>query len=160
MRRKDKEITDKALIEKILKDAVICRIAMADGEQPYIVPMNFGYDGQYLYLHCAREGRKLELLRNNNRVCFEVEEDTAIIASGNACDWTMKYLCVIGTGRAVLVQDNDEKRQAFEIIMRKYSRIMEGESARTSFEFPDKLLNAVEVLRIEIEELSGKKSGM
>ncbi len=83
MRRKDKEITDKRGIEEILRKALVCRVAMCNGESPYCVPMNFCYMNGSLYLHSAKEGKKLEILRRNNRVCFEVDVDVSPITEGH-----------------------------------------------------------------------------
>jgi hypothetical protein len=65
MRRSDKEIKDPQIIQKIFKDAEVCRIALCDGEKPYLVPMNFGYSENRLYLHSATDGRKIDILRKN-----------------------------------------------------------------------------------------------
>ena len=72
MRRRDKEITDQAELRRILQDARVCRLAMCDGDRPYLVPMSFALDGDDLVLHSARSGRKLEVLARNPAVCFEV----------------------------------------------------------------------------------------
>jgi len=73
MRRKEKEITNRPEIDTILKGAQVCRLALARENEPYLVPVFFGYDGSRLYFHTAREGRKLDFVAANNRVCFEVE---------------------------------------------------------------------------------------
>ena len=72
MRRKDKEITDIKEIEEIIKKADCCRIALVDNDEPYIVPVNFGYERNTLYFHGALEGRKAEIIRKNNNICFEL----------------------------------------------------------------------------------------
>lgn len=76
MRRKDREITDEEAIEEIVKSCKICHVSMADGGEPYVVPLSFGYERQgrklTLYFHSAREGRKLDILHKNHRVCFEM----------------------------------------------------------------------------------------
>jgi hypothetical protein len=79
MRRKDKEISDIALIEDIITKARVCRLALYDNARPYIVPLCFGYKDNILYFHSAPEGKKLSLLRNNNRVCFEFDTDHELV---------------------------------------------------------------------------------
>ena len=70
MRRKDKEITDTAIIEEILSKATVCRLGLCEENQPYVVPLCFGYEDNALYFHCANHGKKLVILRKNNNVCF------------------------------------------------------------------------------------------
>ena len=75
MRRKDLEVSERAEVEAILAEATVCRLAMCDGDQPYVVPLSFGYRDGTLYFHTAMEGKKLCILAKNNRVCFEVDVD-------------------------------------------------------------------------------------
>ena len=65
MRRKECEVTDTAVIQRILGRAALCRVAMVDGNEPYLVPMNCGWDGEHLLLHAAVQGRKVDILRAN-----------------------------------------------------------------------------------------------
>ncbi|HEX3002087.1 MAG TPA: pyridoxamine 5'-phosphate oxidase family protein [Methanoregula sp.] len=73
MRRKDREITDRAEMEAILAEAQVCRLALADGNAPYIVPLCFGYENNTLWIHSARDGKKVELIRKNPQCCVEVD---------------------------------------------------------------------------------------
>ena len=148
MRRKELEITDRAAIDDILARAQVCRVAMADGGQPYVVPLNFGYDGRALYLHCAKEGRKLEILRKNPLVCFEVDIDHKLVIGDKACARTMKYSSVIGFGRAEILEPGGEKKKGLELLLDHYG----GSDAPLA----DKMVDAVEVIRIDIESLTGK----
>jgi hypothetical protein len=151
LRKKEKEIKDRREIEAILQKASVCRLAMADGGEPYVVPLNFGYEGDCLYFHCAREGRKIDIIRRNDRVCFEVETDVQVIPAEKPCGWTTRFRCVIGRGRAVLVDDPAEKRRGLEVLMRHYGG-PEGP-------FPDEVLAKTAVIRVDIEEMTGKESG-
>ena len=151
MRRKEKEITDQDAIRSILEKARVCRLGMMDGDRPYIVPLCFGYRDRILYFHGALKGHKIDLLRRNPNVCFEVDLIAEPVASENACDWSMRYQSVIGFGKAWLVEDADEKREALSIIMAQY--------ADRPFRFPDKMIRATAVIRVEIEEMTGKHSG-
>ena len=90
MRRKDKKITDRAEIESIILKSSVCRLALADQLQPYIVPLCFGYRDNTLYFHSALSGKKIEIIKKNNRVCFEFDIDCEAITSDKACDWGMK----------------------------------------------------------------------
>ena len=73
MRRNDREIKDRKEIDGIIRRCRVCRLAMCDDGQPYIVPLNFGYDGRFLYFHAAPEGRKIDIIKRNNRVGFEFD---------------------------------------------------------------------------------------
>jgi nitroimidazol reductase NimA-like FMN-containing flavoprotein (pyridoxamine 5'-phosphate oxidase superfamily) len=152
MRRKDKEIEDKELIEVILRRASICRIALSENDVPYIVPLCFGHKDNFLYFHSAKEGRKIDMIRKNNNVCFEIEIDTELVAAENPCKWSMKYYSIIGFGKAFLVEDTEEKREALDIIAEHYS-------GKSSSEFPETALHNVAVIKVKIETMTGKKSG-
>ena len=85
MRRKEQEITDKEEMEAIIRKSLVCRLAMADEGTPYIVPLCFGYQDNTLYFHSARKGKKLDILKKNNRVSFEFDTDTEIQKDKEAC---------------------------------------------------------------------------
>jgi hypothetical protein len=151
MRRKDKEIGERELINSVISRSLVCHLGLCDEGLPYIVPMSFGYDGKVIYLHGAKEGRKIDIIRRNNTVCFEFDTDSEVKKSDKACSFTMKYRCVMGYGKASFVEEAEGKRKALEIIMKQYD---EGR-----FTFPDEALEKIAVLAIEITEISGKKSG-
>ncbi len=150
MRRKEREIKDQKEIENILKACSVCRLAMVDGDKPYLVPMNFGYRDGALYLHSAREGKKIELIKKNPEICFEVDEIVRFRKAKLACDWGVEYKSVIGSGKAVFLTGPEEKRRAFDIIMAQYSD--------EAFDYSDNMLEKTLVIKIEIETMTGKKS--
>jgi len=152
MRRREKEITDKTELEAVLHDGGICRIGMIDGKVPYLVPMNYGYADGKIYLHSALAGRKVDVLRKNNYVCFEIENGTEIVENEEACSWGMRYKTIIGYGNILELEDPAEKRGGLALIMKKYSD-------KKDWDFPDQALNKVLVLRLDIESMTGKKSG-
>ena len=102
MRRKDREITDFHEMIDIMKKCDSCIVAMNDGDFPYVVPMNFGLEVQgeqvFLYFHCAMEGKKLDLLKKDNRVTFEMDCDHNFILYEERMSCTMGYSSVIGHG--------------------------------------------------------------
>lgn len=152
MRRKEKEITDKSEMESIIHSASVCRLAMVDGNLPYLVPMCFGYRDSTLYLHSAPKGRKIEVLKKNNRVCFEVEVDLEIVKGEKACDWGMKFQSVIGFGTASFVTDPEKKRQALDVIMSQYSALGDA------FQYPDAKLEATAIIKVVVQQMTGKRS--
>ena len=150
MRRRDKEITDKKTIEGIILNATFCKLAMCDSNQPYIVPLCFGFTDNTLYFHSAPKGKKIDILKKNPNVCFEFDIFTQVIKSSKVCQWGMKYRSVIGYGRASFITDHDLKRQAFDVIMKQY--------ADGSFVYEDALLKSSVIIKVEIESMTGKKS--
>ena len=119
MRRSDKEIKDPKEIDAILQAAPVCRIAMAEGCSPYIIPVNFAVNNSHLYFHCAQFGRKIDLLRNNAAVCFEVDIPGDLVMGETACSWGMTYKSVIGFGQAYFIEGAEEKKKALNILMKK-----------------------------------------
>lgn len=153
MRRNEKEINNREEIEAIIQQAQVCRLGLSDDNRPYVIPMNFGFSDNCLYLHCAKSGKKLDIIRKNNQVCFEMDIDhELIIESDVACEGTAKYRSVIGMGRAYTLHDSDEKILALNAIMEHYT-------GKSSFEYLDKQIQNVTIIKVEIEEISGKKSG-
>jgi nitroimidazol reductase NimA-like FMN-containing flavoprotein (pyridoxamine 5'-phosphate oxidase superfamily) len=151
MRRADKEIKDYQEIAAIMKKAIVCRISLVDGDCPYIVPVNFAVHEKHLYFHSAMDGRKIEILRRNNKVCFEIDINTDIVKGDEPCSWGMKYLSVIGFGQAFFLEKADEKKKAFNVLMEKYAGV-------GSFSYPEAALKKVLVIDVKIEKISGKKS--
>jgi nitroimidazol reductase NimA-like FMN-containing flavoprotein (pyridoxamine 5'-phosphate oxidase superfamily) len=153
MRRKEKEIKDIHEIEAIIQKAEVCRLGLAVDNTPYVVPVNYGYENNCLYIHCAKQGRKIDMIRQNNRVCFEMDIEVKIWDRDKpACDWSSSYRSVIGYGQAFLSEDFEEKKQALDIIMKHYSD-------KDSFQYPEEAVENVGIIKIVIDQLSGKKSG-
>jgi uncharacterized protein len=151
MRRKEKEITDIAAIEDVLKRATVCRLGLCEDNRPYVVPVCFGYENKALYIHCAKEGKKLDIIRKNNYVCFEADIDNKLIATDRPCKWGFNYKSVIGFGRAVQVEDTEGKRKALDIIMRQFSA--------NTFDYPQESIRKTTIIKVEIESMTGKQSG-
>jgi hypothetical protein len=133
-----------------MEEALVCRIGLSDDGMPYIVPMNFGLGENCLYLHCATAGLKLDILRKNNRVCFEMDLLREVVRGESACSWTVRYESVIGFGRAVILDVLAEKRTAID-------RIMEHYGAAGPFSYPDATLARTAIIRIDIESITGKR---
>jgi len=151
MRRKDKEITDPNQIRAVIGSSIVCRLGMTDGKQPYIVPLCFGFENNCLYFHCPKEGRKIELLKTNNHVCFEFDMDQHVVPADKACKFGMKYRSVIGFGKAYFIEDNTEKQKALDIIVRQYSD--------RRYDYSKESIQHITVIKVEIDSISGKQSG-
>lgn len=152
MRRKDREITDFDEMMRIVEKCDTCRLAINDGEYPYIVPMNFGTDVEeeqlYLYFHSANAGTKLDLLKKNNKVTFEMDCEHNIILYQERMSCTMGYASVIGHGTAEFVKDED-KFVALKKIMRHYHS---GE-----FVFNTDMMKMTAVFRVKVLDMVGKR---
>ena len=153
MRRKDREVTGRADLEQILKSCEVCRLGLVDGDQPYIVPLNYAYEWQgenpIIYAHCATVGYKLDLLAKNNKVCLEIDTDHQLVVAEAAADYSYAYSSFIGFGRAAVLTDDTEKRFGLQLLMQHIAG--PGE-----YPLPENLDN-VAVLRIELDKFSGKR---
>lgn len=150
MRRSDKQITDPAELETILRSSEICHLSMVDDGKPYVVPMNFGYENSALYFHSAPEGRKIDVLESNPHVCFSIIARNILVKGEKACSWTAKYTSVIGTGKAFIVDDRAGKEEGLSILMKQYSD--------EDYKFSGENLDGVVIIRVEVVEMTGKRS--
>ena len=116
-----------------------------------LVPVCFGYEGKALYFHAALEGRKIDIMKENDRACFEFDSNLEIVEGDEACDWGMRYRSVIGFGTTVFLHDPEQKRKALGIIMRQYSE--------KTFRFPDSWVERTAVVKVAIDSMTGKQSG-
>ncbi|TFF99007.1 MAG: pyridoxamine 5'-phosphate oxidase family protein [Promethearchaeota archaeon] len=151
MRRKDKEIKDKKIITSIIQKAKVCRLALSNKNIPYIVPLNYGFQDNCIYFHSAKEGKKIDIIKQNNNVCFEIDLDFKLIPGKKACDFTASYISVVGFGKAEIVDDLEKKRDALNIIMKHYT-------GKNNYSFNEKSLKNTLIIKIKITDLSGKKS--
>ena len=153
MRRKDRQITDETAIRAILDKAQVLHLAMIDGDRPYVVPLHYGYsliDGRLtLYLHSAKEGRKLDVLQKNGRVAFVLETDVSSISGGEIpCKYGAAYASVMGEGKAVFLTDPAKKATGLQILM----KIQTGRE----FTITEAMTESVAVLRVDVETYSAK----
>lgn len=153
MRRAEREITEAKEIERILSQAQVCRLALMDGEYPYIVPMIFGYDldsdKPELYFHCAAKGRKIDLIKANNRAAFEIDRLLGIQPGETACSYTAHYECITGTGTIDIINGIDKITGLNRITHKYINTPMEGK-------FSEQMLNNVIILKLTAEEFSCK----
>ena len=152
MRRKDREITDFDKMMKIITKCDTCRVAMFDKTFPYIVPLNFGTDVEdnqlYLYFHGAKIGKKIDLMRQNKNVSFEMDCEHNIIMYDERMSCTMGYESVIGYGEVEFLSE-EEKMHGLKVLMRHYHE--------EDFKFNTKMIGATKVFRIKVLSMTGKK---
>lgn len=155
MRRKDREVTKLQEICEILDTCKVLRIAMSVDNVPYIVPLNYGYQhsdqGFVFFFHCAGEGKKLDLLRQNNRVCFEIDCDHQLTAGETACGYGYNYRSVIGMGDVIFVTAPAEKAVCL-------NRLMKQQTGQ-DFQVTKTQAAAVTVCKIKVSELTAKQRG-
>jgi len=145
-----KIFTDIEWIEEVINAAPICRLGMVDGDEPYVIPVNFGYERGSLYFHSSLRGRKIKILKKNNKVCFEIETDIKIVNAENPCESVVQGKSVIGLGVANFLEDDKDKIHALNVIMKHYTD-------RCDYEFSESALASVLVIRIDITSVSGKQ---
>lgn len=150
MRRAERAIVGRAELDAILHRAEVVYLAMSEGGVPYVVPMNFGYDGAALYLHSAVEGRKIGILQRQPRVSFAVTADYRAVPAETACGWTARYRSVLGEGSARFLESPEDKARALDILMAKFG-------VKPS-PYPAATLARLTVIKVEIHELSGKQN--
>ena len=146
MRRKDRERTDAAFMAQVLAEAEELYVGFNTGGAPYVLPLNFAHVDNALYIHCAVEGRKLDLLRADPRVGFTAAAGVVIVRE----KFTTRYRSVCGTGRAVIIEEPQAKQRALDSISSRYDALCPRPA-------PEKMLARTTVIRIDIEELSGKE---
>ena len=154
MRRKNREIKDSKEIDEIIEKADVCRIALSDNNVPYIVTMNFGYKKgkkPALFFHCASEGKKIDIIKRNNIACFQMSIEHELVETGVRCNCGMLYRSVVGLGRISFVTEKEDKIEALNLLMKHFT-------GQDQHHFKEPYIDQTTVLRLDISEISGKKS--
>lgn len=150
MRRSEREIFDREAIDSIIARSPVCRLGLIVDGRPYVVPLCFGYDGDAVFLHMAKVGKKVEGLRETNRICIEFDIPGDVIRHANACNWSMSYESVIAYGSAEFLESIAAQRSALMAIMRHYG----GDNPDWSF--PETVLENTLVVKVHLSEITGK----
>ena len=150
--KRENRVTDPAEIVRILDTAKVLHLGLSVNDEPYVVPMNYGYtmeDGKLtLYLHSALKGKKLDMMRANPKVFFEIDCDLMSFEGRVPCQYGLVYSSVMGRGTASIVEDVEEKKQAMTVLMKTQTG--------KDFTFEDRLVSIVAVIRIDVEEYTAK----
>ena len=153
MTKRELQITDEQEIRAILDTAKVLHLGLCVDNEPYVVPMNYGYtveEGRLvLYLHSAMKGKKLDMIRANPRVFFELDCDRVPFEGDKPCQYGLSYASVMGRGTARIIEDAEEKMQAMTMLMKTQTE--------KNFEFNEKLVSIVAVVRIDVAEYTAKK---
>jgi nitroimidazol reductase NimA-like FMN-containing flavoprotein (pyridoxamine 5'-phosphate oxidase superfamily) len=156
MRRREKEIQNRQVVEELLHNAPVCRIGLAPGAggtdgngYPYVLPVHFVYSEGRILIHTAREGRKIDMLRKNPELCVEIDEYLGLTPAEKACGYGSRYRSLIAFGRAKFVEAEEEKRRALQMLMEKYTG--------RSFDFSARDVETVGIIEIKLDEITGKQ---
>ncbi len=142
-------------INQIINDSIVCHVSMVDQDSsPYVLPFNFGYKDNRLYLHCAPEGKKIKIWESNPRVCvaFSTDYKMRVQNENVACSYTMRYKSVLIYGKVIAISGYNEKIDVMNIFMEKYS-------GRKDFTYNSPAINNVKVFEILIDKIEGKIYG-
>lgn len=156
MRRKDREVTDQNQIFEIVRNCSVAHVGMVEDGKPYVVALNFGFERQgdmlILYFHSACEGHKIDILKKNPQVYFQMDCVNELVkgASGNPCAGYWRYDSVMGSGRAEFTEDPAEKAHALNCILRHL------EKTEDTFRFPEAVLKKTCVYRVCSTDITGK----
>jgi nitroimidazol reductase NimA-like FMN-containing flavoprotein (pyridoxamine 5'-phosphate oxidase superfamily) len=153
VRKANKAIKDGSVIEHLLSTCHVGRLGTIgkDG-YPVVKPLNFAYHNGKIYFHTALEGEKIEDMKRDDRVCFEIDLPIAYVRAVNQpCEAAYLYRSVIIKGRAVFVENPDERAMAFKGLMNKYQP--EGGYGQ----YVSEKLGLTGIVRIDVEQMSGKE---
>lgn len=155
MRRKDREITDINGKLSIIDQCKVCRLGLCDNNFPYIVPLNYGYTFENeqltLYFHSAAEGRKIEIIHNNNNACFEIDCDTRLIEGEKACNYSYEFKSIIGFGKIIFIENDNKKASGLNHIMKHQT------GKDNEYNFTEDELNSVCIYKLVVDEFTGKQ---
>ena len=153
MTKRERQVTDEKQILQILNTAKVLHLGLAVNNEPYVVPMNYGFcleNGKLtVYMHSALKGKKLDMIRENPKVFFEIDCDMEPFGEGDIpCQYGMVYSSIMGKGKACIVEDVEEKIRAMKVLMKTQTD--------KDFEFNDRLVSIVAVIRIDVEGYTAK----
>jgi len=147
MRRKDRQLTEEKAVE-MMRDALWGTLSLSTGKgEPYGVPVNFVYVDKTIYIHCAKEGKKIDLIKENKRASFCIVASSEIRPEA----FTTAYSSAMAMGNIEIAPET-EKGKALELIIEKYCPSLELEGA----DYIKRLYDRTEVIKLSIESISGK----
>ncbi len=145
-----KSSSDVEKIEALIKKSFVCRLGINHGKTPYVIPLSFGYYDNTLYFHSGAKGQKLNLLKNDPHVCFEFDQITEVTEAKNPCSWDIKYQSIIGNGKAVFIENTQDKIKALRVIISQYTE--------RQMNIPETQAKAIVVFQVVIDNMSFKQN--
>ncbi|MBV7390090.1 MULTISPECIES: pyridoxamine 5'-phosphate oxidase family protein [Enterococcus] len=157
MKKKKRQVTDLETIKEFVAETQVARLAFFDEEYPYIVPVNFAEKWQedqlILYIHGAKDGKKIDLIKKNPKVAIEMDGKHELIATGrNAAGYSYAYQSLIGFGEVEIIEELAEKRQALEDLMAHAAPMAEYD------EIPEKMIKITGILKITLNSYTMKQN--
>lgn len=153
MRRSNREVTEIEKILEIIDNCQVCRLGLCIDNRPYVVPMSFGFEYKngeiVMYFHSALEGRKIDMMKENNQVCFEMDIDKGLIEGDRACSYSTKFQSVIGFGTAEFITNHEEKIEGLKHILKHYTD-------KENLLFDDSVVEKTGVFKVAAKEFTGK----
>ena len=151
---KNRPIISRPELEATIRKCQTCSVAMVDPEgKPYVIPMNFGFTGDYVYFHGSSTGKKVEVLKNNPDVCisFSTDHELRYVDEEVACSWSMRYRSVLVYGKAEFVEDPEEKIDVLNVFMAHYTD--------RKFEYNAPSIREVMVFKVKVDKMEGRVYG-
>jgi len=137
----------------VLKNGMFCHLGMSKDNMPYTVTVNFGFDDDFIYFHSSRKGKKVDILKVNPNICFEINYGGEIYSNKNACNWGTKFRSIIGTGKVELLENETDKIHALKAIMHKYS-------GTYNHEFNENVVSHTNIYRIKRDNVTARQNKM
>ena len=147
-------IDNKEELYSIIKKCQVCHVSMVDPDgNPYVIPMNFGFDQDVVYLHSSRKGKKIDILKNNPNVCINFTTDHLLRYQDEnvACSWSMKYRSVLIYGKVEFVEETEQKILHLNEVMKNYSP--------KEFKYNPPSIREVCCWKVVVEKYEGKVFG-
>ena len=151
---KSRVLDHKPQLEKIINECDVCHIAMVDeNNMPYVLPFNFGYANDEIIMHSAQQGKKIDILKNNNNVCVAFSNGYELRAQNEnvACSYSWKYRSVLAYGKVEFIEDFNEKIDALNAIMKNYTD--------KEFSYNDPAVKDVNCWKVKVEKFEGRAYG-
>lgn len=155
MRRSEREVTSAEQISLIMARAGVLYLALHNDPAPYVVPVSFGFEPGRLYVHGAREGTRLSLMRARPDVGFCAVAEARVVEGALACDYTARAESVMGTGTARIVTDEAERIHGLDLIMTHAVK----NAPPGGFSYRPGSLERTCVMAIDITSITGKRIG-
>lgn len=153
MRHKDRQISDKAELESTLEKGQVITLCLMDGQEPYLVPLNYGYADGKIFFHSGKAGRKVEVLARNNKVKALVVLDAELYMSENnnqACSMSSRFKSIMIDGEVELLSDPASARQGMLALLKQ--------SKAGHLELPENKMRTVNIYCLHIKDMVGKKN--
>ncbi|WP_372774794.1 pyridoxamine 5'-phosphate oxidase family protein [Mangrovibacterium sp.] len=146
-------IDNREEIDEVIRACKTCYVAMSNDGMPYLLPMNFGYNGEHVILHSAKHGRMWETLQKNPKVCINwtLGEELAWQDVQVGCSYRVKSKTVLVEGTIEFIDDYDEKVKCLEETMAQYSD--------RDFKFGKPAVVNVGIMKVHIDRISAKEFG-